>query len=689
MNKAAEKIKILLSIIIVTTIIGSYAFGEVTDAVSDDNVTLSLSTEAVKPTFNPHNVIEIFETGLTEAAGKNNHFLLYHLNAALVQHSAAIVVSGAVINEWFYNLDLFENKAMASEAAYKLLDTAINLDELDEKKAVLDLYERALKEGDQIFDLKIKRINITYDPSLSESEKKLQLALIDQSFEQAERALKVVATKKTELSNQSNHLETQYYRLKSEKPARALAPLISYYCYKNRTILESWQIFSYPAADVYLFIPKNIDPSIYSACFNINGLQLQRVPDAATLRDKVSGWAVRFGLQKITEAYRFWYRNYYQLNWTLIKDIYKQDAPDSTWLFLRAGHGMYSSSIARTSIDSIDPMNKYLMQQHGGLSIENVLARVQDLGGRLKTFAAIDVTCFGGGYHASIIAKQMNRLLPEQRYIYAINAIGDVITYVPELTNFDAFFTDMRSLEKEPQAYQEFILPITLLSIRSVLPNENNPGGIASTPLFLMKNSHSFDPLLNFMKTLSDKIKSETSIYSFHRGILLHTRHVMGPIRIIVKSSTIGAKEEKIPPLISMIPGDALHIFENISTDTRLDKLIKEFFFGIYETSHKRYFIKNLSCQNYANSGIISPTPELNLQKIAIRKEPVTTLWGAAVKDSLYIQGAIFCNHGDRYYKAAISETLLKEHVNIVSISKFKEITEEEYLKTTSLGAHV
>jgi hypothetical protein len=300
-------------------------------------------------------------------------------------------------------------------------------------------------------------------------------------------------------------------------------------------------------------------------------------------------------------------------------------------------------------------------------------------------FAAFDASCFEGGYHAKLLGRKMSQLSPEKQYIYGIGAVSDVVTYSllsPDAIDFDSFFNEIRFLENKTSKEKEILLPIATLNIRATMPDYTEYTATSHLPIFFIPGDMSYSFKTYFtnenIKLIDKDKESPFQLSSNDTALLLATENLNTPISLNLVDAT-----HRLPTLVSMLPGDTTHNIAKISTNAELTKLLQDTFFGLQESCHKSFFIKQLSCINDQNSGIVSVTGQHELCDVFITKNMVNTLWGS-FNHRTYVYGTIHCKFEGKHYKANITafsnpSAKNKSQARIFSISKFTQVSEEEF----------
>ncbi len=284
--------------------------------------------------------------------------------------------------------------------------------------------------------------------------------------------------------------------------------------------------------------------------------------------------------------------DYFEYNKTHTDKIFTQPL----WSIYFAGHGSFGNSIVDLKLDSFKKVLNFLAT-------------------KINTRLLVYQSCYAAGYNAEIIYKESSDIL-QRTYPFAIitQALSDsVTTVVPEALRYDLFFKEItvptrdiinyekamdalntkEALNKETQEdlKKSNLAPRQDLSWSNV-PQIKYPGLPYFTPMTNRKNTVSIGAIL--AKSRGDD--RPLDIASFFKvdpkAILLYAADI--PFELILNPN--------LDAIISMIPGDAIHIFKKISAPTKaavpsknIDQITDLFFKLEMLEPLKLFFIEKLS----------------------------------------------------------------------------------------------
>ncbi|HEV2600828.1 MAG TPA: hypothetical protein VGT41_00885 [Candidatus Babeliales bacterium] len=248
-------------------------------------------------------------------------------------------------------------------------------------------------------------------------------------------------------------------------------------------------------------------------------------------------------------------------------DYLKRGQDPAKWIIYLMGHGGYNTHIAYLSLKNFDLLLRFLEK---------------DI---LTIFFAYN-SCYGAGFNTQqvfgeLMAKGGARTLP---FPIVTQALTDAPVVAPDTINFNSF---INTLLYDPSDYRK--------AIAYIMPTTSS---IKSTPQIKLPNVPAWFPITKLDNALIriTKIKSATrkkSLTVNEKPVLLYTNYV--PFLINFPSD---APEL----LISMIPGNAVHIIDKVAFVDRLT--IQNFFSkmdNIEYGSSKLFFIKTVQIGNLSN----------------------------------------------------------------------------------------
>ncbi|HEV2600831.1 MAG TPA: hypothetical protein VGT41_00900 [Candidatus Babeliales bacterium] len=241
-------------------------------------------------------------------------------------------------------------------------------------------------------------------------------------------------------------------------------------------------------------------------------------------------------------------------------DYIKINREPTKWIIYLGGHGMYGSIIAQLSFKEFDTFLRFLEKT-------------------IITIFFVYSSCYAAGFNAKqvfgeLMAKGGARTLP---FPIVTQALTDAETF-PSKVYFKAF---IEYLLKNPSNYEKAILSlIPLQSEIFTIPQIRFPHVPAWFPV-----TEYHDEIVRITKIKAAAQKNSLEIMHHHKAILLYTNHV--PFLIDFSSQK---------PLISMIPGSALHVIDATKFD-RKSSLDSFFIYmsAIQYGSSKIFFIKNIA----------------------------------------------------------------------------------------------
>lgn len=171
----------------------------------------------------------------------------------------------------------------------------------------------------------------------------------------------------------------------------------------------------------------------------------------------------------------------------------------------------------------------------------------------------------------------------------------DVINKKLELVTtlkFNDFFSALRKGYHQ-NSKDLLLLPYTLH------PHVNSQGKIITRfipnfPLIRFANSDHFEPISNDKSSIILDTKNENEPILINKNAcLIFSKHISGKITL----STVDKKQNCLPQFISMVPGFALHVFEEVNSSTlNLKEIINSFLTFPELSASKIFWIKKLEC---------------------------------------------------------------------------------------------
>lgn len=643
--------------------------------------------------FNLRNVIELVDNGAGENAYKRKTSVLRFLNSALQQQRAVIVVSGVMMHMWLQYARFFERELSAQQDVLAKKDNFDIVQELDAREAYLRSLSQAYP-SEVARDFLAQKILAISTPKKSASGLAVGSELIN-----------------------INELE-------------------AYRCYKMLAYLKNWRIFHYQSADTFLLVPKDVELEKIKQSFNVDvrheivgGIEplyvavrgwnnlADRIKDCLPVSIKYSfdhyasvkfaglccigatiavgcgigvipaliGASIAWGCLVLVNQYADFImhkkRLYFPYEWPVyVKNLYNFNA-SGTWAFFRIGHGAYTPGSKRNGKPSRDALSKVSFERIAGIPVPDALDRLYRFGLSEKMLAAIDITCYGGGYHAQQISKTLSALSPVQQYLYCMVALTDASPsnpYAPGAVNFDELFDDLRMLERKEQTVPASLVLLVALSSLRRFTQKHERGErnikIPNNPLVFVPGAKKMIALNKqpHILTIADEQLQSNVIPEECEACLLYSPQVKTPLFI---RRTL---RMKCPVFVSMIPGDTIHQMASIDINVPLDGFVKESFFNFPEWCQKDFLIDHLKCQQYQNSAL-DAKEYLDLEQVIIHKEPANTFLGFFIQGEMRIAGHVYCKLAinDKYYRAAL------EYLNMakrgVTLDPFVQVSKKEF----------
>ncbi|MFC1841740.1 hypothetical protein ACFLYA_01590 [Candidatus Dependentiae bacterium] len=257
-------------------------------------------------------------------------------------------------------------------------------------------------------------------------------------------------------------------------------------------------------------------------------------------------------------------------------------------------------------------------------------------------------TCYSGGKGLFFINKKVDAATGKLKKItinfpILVTAFSDNPSIIPDRIEFAKFYKDIHNFfEKRPplkeipfwpaepfetiakhiagtalQNTPSIIFPGLMEPIQTVKVDEQV---LAITYPFLIKEE--LKKVKRVTKEGKIKIKKVSIDISGKRAVALYPTILELSLKLKPKKS--------IPALVSMIPGPANHFINKINAPgIAFDEFIKKMFGALELKSKKLFYINELTCSNYENSGISypqdqNPSKTLDIRELIVRLSPNT-----------------------------------------------------------------
>jgi hypothetical protein len=247
-----------------------------------------------------------------------------------------------------------------------------------------------------------------------------------------------------------------------------------------------------------------------------------------------------------------------------------------------------------------------------GLTLADFKLFLTFLTNKINTRLFVYLSCYAAGYNTKIIYEEFGKVL-QQTYPFTIitQALGDVsTTNAPSALKFDLFFNEItapeiidyekamdalntkEALNREDQEYYEqySVAPRENLSWENV-PQIKYPGLSWFSPMTNRRNAVSIGSILAKTRGANRPLDIATFFgkNTDPRALLIYAADI--PFEIKINSLRFDA-------IISMIPGDAIHKFEKISSTTKtIDEITGTFLKLNRLEPLKLFFIKEVSAK--------------------------------------------------------------------------------------------
>ena len=644
-----------------------------------------------------NNVIELLDSGSEESfynKGGGGAFGV-SFNAALDQQSACIVVSGVILHAWLNLIRYFEEEQKKSNI---LIGLCSHL----RKEYFKGIYQRELEEKNEK-DEKLQKKIESIDEKLQKFNLKksiLNKKLSNETNKKIEDKIKKLEDKKKFLDTEKNvdrwTLVSQYYckhknsfitdKQKYDDSVHSNNRKLeqAYQCFLRKNKLTAWNIFYNSPADVFLFTPKSVTTEKIKEFFAINNSSILKSVSIKELPALVKQWD---SLQNPMTL--LWQSLTKSVSWKELKKIYQPDSKG--WVFVHGGHGMYTHTLLSQKtlftnrLSTFDPMSltsKYA--KIAGLSVPDALDRATFLGTTIKTLATIDFSCFGGGRHATLLAKHLNKLEQNNKnfkpYSYIIEALTDSVTSADgyaDVVDFDTFFTTIRTSNFDKTSFGKALSYIKDDCRRSY----DDLNGVNGLSLIRLPQEKRFTPFANNRTLLYDKTFDDKIIKIFNKNaILLQSPH----LKTIIKITPV---TNYAPTICSLLPGEVVHEIDSIISRYNINALLRDLFFSIREASEKVFIIRSLCIKDLEYKGILPQDGEsIILENVIIHKGYSLKAYGLSFDGTMKMLGKVYCKAKgkDAYFKAIlidnydkpIREAILQDFISIPT-ETFKTILKE------------
>lgn len=313
--------------------------------------------------------------------------------------------------------------------------------------------------------------------------------------------------------------------------------------------------------------------------------------------------------------------------------------PDARKRMFITGHGFFAGILLEEKLKEQAAQVKAIIAGMPVAAFQNFLEFLNTMG---TDFLYVS-SCYGGGYNLVQGYQKQNDEMAikplKLGYFVVVGALTDESTRGGTL-KFKEFFHAINNLFspkttlKNP--FEEILKPVSSRFIQN-LPSIRYPG---SLNYFKVIDVDKKTEIITYALVTAKSIEKKPIIIKNKEAILLYPIEVAVPLKItemIKEPLKIGGVV--IPALVSMIPGNAFHVLQEMAINAPIDRLIKEMFFFFAIPSEKIFLMQTLSASNYVDSGL----PKAEMHNVMIQKKPMK--WG----------GIVLGNIDDQFYKADIS----------------------------------
>ncbi len=303
------------------------------------------------------------------------------------------------------------------------------------------------------------------------------------------------------------------------------------------------------------------------------------------------------------------------------KQIFMQDK--GLWNMLVIGHGLFPKLLTNLNKDV-----KFFEQfdlydaQIVGLNFPDYLKFLNFLVNNIQLNFLYQTSCFAGDYNLILpylpsimlfgVLKPLTKL---PNFTVAVGSITSQVTYATNYNsihncvdnkplsendyNFVKMFENLRKfgtggvIKYKTEELSEILKPV------SFIISKEDPNGILSTPSVMLPGTERFVavPVTKNLIVLSDALykiqlqRAQNFDFNNIRGLLIYPPEINLEINI-------NSAPDKIPTMVSMLPGVNLHKFKKVNLNFTFEQFIKSFIGGTKPVFEKYFYFDELSLMN-------------------------------------------------------------------------------------------